>query len=414
MSETNPVLQVQMLGVFSVKYGDKPLSLGRNTATKAMKLLQILLYRLDNGIAREELIECLYGREEISDASNNLRVTVHRLKKLLIDAGLPEYDYIAIKKGIYKWESPMEVSVDALDMMGLMEKANLESDEEKRIELMKEACHMYGGDFLSNMSGEEWVIVEALRYKNLYSDALRTVCQWEIEHEEYKSALELCTPACEMYPFDEWQTVKIDCYIAMHKYKDALREYEETARMLVDELGISPTPKMMEQFKIMSKRISNRPQEIEEIKDELQEESWERGAFFCTVPGFRDAYRVMCRCMERNGQSVFLLVCSLVDHMGRPMETSAKLEQMSDQLFLAIKNSLRRCDSFTKYNASQYLVMLMGTNEENCQIVTDRILKTFTKEHKSWADHLNCNVSSLFDYPLDDELPGIQFGESLF
>ena len=414
MNETNPVLQVQMLGVFSVKYGDKPLSLGRNTATKAMKLLQILLYRLGNGIAREELIECLYGREEISDASNNLRVTVHRLKKLLIDAGLPEYDYIAIKKGIYKWESPMEVSVDALDMVSLIEKANLESDEEKRIELMKEACHMYGGDFLSNMSGEEWVIVEALRYKNLYSDALRIVCQWKIEHGEYKSALELCTPACEMYPFDEWQTVKIDCYIAMHKYKDALREYEETARMLVEELGISPTPKMMEQFKIMSRRISNRPQEIEEIKDELQEESWERGAFFCTVPGFRDAYRVMCRCMERNGQSVFLLVCSLVDHMGRPMENSAKLEQMSDQLFLAIKNSLRRCDSFTKYNASQYLVMLMGTNEENCQIVTDRILKTFTKEHKSWADHLNCSVSSLFDYPMDDELPGIQFGESLF
>lgn len=414
MNETNAVLQVQMLGVFSVKYGDKPLSLGRNTATKAMKLLQILLYRLDIGIAREELIECLYGREEISDASNNLRVTVHRLKKLLIDAGLPEYDYIAIKKGIYKWESPMEVSVDALDMMGLMEKANHESDEEKRIELMKEACHMYVGEFLTNMSGEEWVIIEALRYKNLYSDILRQVCEWKISQGEYESALKLCSPACEMYPFDEWQSVKIDCYLGMQRYKEALQEYEETAKMLTEELGVSPTPKMMEQFKVMSSRITNRPQEINEIQGELQEDTWETGAFFCTIPGFRDAYRVIRRCMERNGQSVFLLVCSLVDHMGRPMESSAKLEQMSDQLFLAIKNSLRRCDSFTKYNASQYLVMLMGTNEENCQIVTDRILKTFTKEHKSWADHLNCNVSSLFDYPLDDELPGIQFGESLF
>lgn len=98
MKETEAVLQVQMLGVFNVKYGDKPLSLGRNTATKAMKLLQILLYRMEDGIAREELLECLYGREDLTDAANNLRVTVHRLKKLLIDAGLPEYDYITIKK----------------------------------------------------------------------------------------------------------------------------------------------------------------------------------------------------------------------------------------------------------------------------------------------------------------------------
>ena len=414
MKETEAVLQVQMLGVFNVKYGDKPLSLGRNTATKAMKLLQLLLYRMKDGIAREELLECLYGREDLTDAANNLRVTVHRLKKLLIDAGLPEYDYIAIKKGIYQWESPMEVSVDALEMSRLIEDANHESDEEKKIEMLEEACHMYVGELLSNMSGEDWVIIEAIQYKNMYSDALRMVCDWKISHGEYESALKLCAPACEMYPFDEWQTVKIDCYIAMHRYKDALQEYEETARMLIEELGISPTPKMMEQFKIMSKRISNRPQEIEEIKDELQEENWEKGAFFCTVPGFRDAYRVMCRCMERNGQSVFLLVCTLIDSKGRPMEPSQKLEQMSERLFVAIKDSLRRCDSFTKYNATQYLVMLMGTNEENCQIVIDRIIKSFSQEHKAWARYLDCSVSSLFDYHADDDALGIHFGESIF
>ena len=414
MKEIKPVLQVQMLGVFNVKYGDKPLSLGRNTATKAMKLFQTLLHHLKEGIVREELIECLYGREEITDASNNLRVTVHRLKKLLIETGLPEYDYVIIKKGIYQWDSPMQVVVDALEFEKLINYAENETGEKKKIEILESACRMYTGDFLSNMSGDDWVIIEAIRYKNMYSDALRQVCEWKIANGEYESALQLCSTACELYPFDEWQCVKIDCYIAMHRYKDALEEYEETARMLVEELGISPTPKMMEQFKLMSKRISNRPQEINEIKDELQEESWEKGAFFCTVPGFRDAYRVMCRCMERNGQSVFLLVCTLVDSKGRPMENCERLEHMSDELFMAIKNSLRRCDSFTKYNSSQYLVMLMGTNEENCQIVIDRIIKTFSKEHKTWANYLDCSVSSLFDYPVEDEFSGIRFGESIF
>ena len=408
MGNNETVLQVQMLGVFNIKYGNQPISLGRNTATKAVKLLQVLLYHLEKGISRETLIECLYGREDLTDAANNLRVTVHRLKKLLVDAGLPEHDYITIKKGIYQWDSPMPVLVDALELKKLVETAE-ENDEEKKFDMLEQACMMYTGEFLPNMSGEDWVVIEALQYKKLYADALRQVCDWKLDHGEYEQVLKLCGPACEMYPFDDWQTVKIDCYIGLHRYKDALKEYEETAKMLVEELGVSPTPKMMEQFKLMSKRISNRPQEIDEIQDQLQEDTWERGAFFCTVPGFRDAYRVIRRCMERNGQSVFLLVCTLVDSKGRPMEQSDKLETMSEELFLSIKNSLRRCDSFTKYNTAQYLVMLMGTNEENCQIVIDRITKRFTEEHKAWARHLDCRVSSLYDFPDDDGME-LRFG----
>ena len=409
MGENETVLQVQMLGVFSIKFGNQPISLGRNTATKAVKLLQILLYYLEKGISREALLECLYGREDLTDSANNLRVTVHRLKKLLLDAGLPEYDYITVKKGVYHWDSPMPVSVDALEFKKLVETAEEENDEEKKYDMLEQACLMYTGEFLPTMSGEDWVVVEALQYKKLYADALQQLCEWKLDQGEYEQVLNLCEPACEMYPFDEWQTVKIDCYIGLHRYKDALKEYEETAKMLVEELGISPTPKMMEQFKVMSKRISNRPQEINEIQGQLQEDTWERGAFFCTVPGFRDAYRVIRRCMERNGQSVFLLVCTLVDTKGRPMEQSDKLEKMSEELFLSIKNSLRRCDSFTKYNTAQYLVMLMGTNEENCQIVIDRITKKFTEEHKVWANYLDCRVASLYDFPDDDDME-LRFG----
>ena len=58
--------------------------------------------------------------------------------------------------------------------------------------------------------------------------------------------------------------------------------------------------------------------------------------------------------------------------------------------------------------------MLMGTNEENCQIVIDRIIKSFSQEHKAWARYLDCSVSSLFDYRADDDALGIHFGESIF
>ena len=86
MSDHLPVLKVRLFGGFSASYGEIPVSFGRNTTTKAMKLLQILLYHGDTGISRDKLLDELYGREELADAANNLRVTAHRLKKIIVDA----------------------------------------------------------------------------------------------------------------------------------------------------------------------------------------------------------------------------------------------------------------------------------------------------------------------------------------
>lgn len=108
MEKELPELKVSMLGRFSMTHGEQTVSFKRNTATKAVKLLQILLHESfcgsgeQAGIPRTELLEDLFGREELSNVANNLRVTVHRLKKMLVEAGLPEYDYIKIENGIYR------------------------------------------------------------------------------------------------------------------------------------------------------------------------------------------------------------------------------------------------------------------------------------------------------------------------
>lgn len=93
MEKELPELKVSMLGRFSMTYGEQTVSFKRNTATKAVKLLQILLHESfcgsgeQAGIPRTELLEDLFGREELSNVANNLRVTVHRLKKMLAEGG---------------------------------------------------------------------------------------------------------------------------------------------------------------------------------------------------------------------------------------------------------------------------------------------------------------------------------------
>lgn len=408
MDRDLPELKVYMLGRFSMAWGDHPVSFKRNTATKAVRLLQILLHRSlcgegnQDGIPRTELIEDLFGREELSNVANNLRVTVHRLKKMLVDAGLPEYDYVKTEDGYYRWNSPMKLSLDVADFLDTLKRAERESSESRKIDLLEEACRMYRGEFLPALSGEDWVIIKSVQYKELYTNALLRVCRYRKKKREYEKVLELSSAASEIYPFDEWQSVKIDALMCMNRYKEAYRFYEETARMFFEELGISPSEKMMEQFREMSEKMSRNYQAAGEIKEGLKEAEYEDGAFYCSLPSFRDGYRLIRRIIERNGQSVFLMICSLTDGKGRPLESREKLEVMAKDLQVAIKGSLRRGDSFTQYSPSQFLILLVGTNQENCEVIFKRILDRFSGRHRSWRQNLEYYASSVADVENDN------------
>ncbi|BFK29444.1 MAG: bacterial transcriptional activator domain-containing protein [Blautia producta] len=385
-----------------MEYGDKPISFRRNTATKSMKLLQILLHCGEGGIARGKLLESLYGREELADVANNLRVTSHRLKKMLVDAGLPEYDYIQIKSGIYRWSSPMEVEVDVHVFSNLVNSSKTETSEDKKIQLLKSACEVYHGEFLPGLSGEDWVLLESVQYKKKYTQALSQVCDSLMKQREYETVLDLCEKASELYPFDEWQSVQVDCLMALNRYKEAIQLYEDTAKLFFEELGISPSEKMMNQFNEMSAKMSHKPQAINEIKGGLKEDEEEDGAFYCNLPSFRDGYRLVRRIIERSGQSVYLMLCTVTDGKGRPMENKEKLAAMTDELYDAVKHCLRRGDSFTKYSPTQFLILLVGTNQENCSMIFDRISRYFAREHKSWEQYLEYYVSSIADVENDN------------
>ena len=295
----------------------------------------------------------------------------------------------------------MRTVVDIHQFCDLIQRAEDETDMEKQMQFLREACLLYKGELLPDSSEEEWVLIEGVQLKKMYSGALQQLCEYLWNKEEYEEILRLCEPACAMYPFDEWQAVRIDCFMAMNRYQEAMKEYESTAKLFFEELGISPSEKMIDQFKYMSERMSSTPQTIRGIKSRLREEEIEAGAFYMTLPSFRDSYRLVRRIMERNGQSVYLMLCSLVDSKGAPLEDADKLSAMSGELMSAIKHCLRKGDSFTRYNPSQFLILLVGTNKENCGLIFERIERYFSREHKSWKKYLEFYITSLADADKD-------------
>ena len=74
----------------------------------------------------------------------------------------------------------------------------------------------------------------------------------------------------------------------------------------------------------------------------------------------------MRRVIERSGQSAYLLLCTMTDGKGVPLEKGERLGKVAEELEQAIRNSLRRGDMFTRYSDNQFLMLLLGIRQEDC------------------------------------------------
>lgn len=335
MEEKTNTLKVRMLGGFQIFWQGEELQIGQKQTTKAMRMLQVLLHAGPAGISREQLLEDLFGYDAEGDIANNLSVTVHSLRKLLKGSRLPEENYIYTKGGRYWFSSSFPLEVDALIFQELIGKAKGRPQEE-RLEMLKRACRTYGGHFLPALIGEEWATVAGAYYQNLYTECMEAPCRLMTERKEHEELCGLCCRAAAIYPFDEWQIWQMECLFALKRFKEARELYEKTQELYMDELDAGPTRRLTDFFQKMSSEFQMESQDLEGIQMQLSENDKAPGAYYCPYPSFVDTYRTMVRVMERSGQSVYLMLCMILDERKKMRDNSDCLKEISEKLSKSI------------------------------------------------------------------------------
>ncbi len=392
------VLKVRMFGGFQMSYRGEKFQIGKKQTAKAVRLFQMLLHAGPAGIAREQLLEDLFGHEAETDLANNLNVTVHYLRKQLKASRLPEGEYILIKGGRYHFDAHCPVEVDALVFASLLEQAKGKKEDE-RLRLLKEACRLYRGHFLPALTGEEWATVTGAHYQYLYTEHMEEVCRLMTARGEYQELFDLCGRAAAVYPFDEWQIWQMECLLAMKRFKQARELYDQTEALYLDELDAAPMERMTEFFHKMSQEMRMEVDDLKEIQIDLQEKEREDGAYYCSYLSFVDTYRTMCRVMERSGQSIYLLLCVISDERERISDGTVQGREVSEQLAASIREVLRRGDVFTRYNKRQFLVLLIGIRKEECPLIINRIDASFRRRVNSRRIHVTYRTASIAYVP---------------
>jgi DNA-binding NarL/FixJ family response regulator/DNA-binding SARP family transcriptional activator len=232
-------VEYRILGPLEVVEGGEPVALGR---LKQRLVLAVLLLHANEFISRERLIDELWGESPPPTANKAVNVYVSQLRKALTRNG---QDPISTGDGGYRIEVGAG-ELDAARLRQLLEGARERAAAgklEAAAELLREILALWRGPTLAGLLLESRGRDEVAQLDELRLTALmdRIDCDLALgQHEGVLGELRLLVGE---HPLRE--RLRAQLMLALYRadrQADALDTYQQAREVLVEELGIEPSP----------------------------------------------------------------------------------------------------------------------------------------------------------------------------
>lgn len=384
-----PTLQVQMLGQFTLRYGDRTISDSDDRSRRVWSLLAYMLYNHGRSFAQEELIHLYWSNNEKSaDPGNALKSIFHRIRTALdkLQPGLGRL-LIRRKAGRYFWNNVMPLSLDIEDFEAHFHAAEAAGDDDVRLAEYQAALALYAGDPLPRMTDEIWTIPIVAYYHSLYTRAAAGAIELLEKQERTAEAVALCRRAIHIEPYQE------DLYEHLMRgllrtgdMKGAMSVYEEMSEQLFAHFGVMPSETLRTLYRQATRTVNDRTLTMDEVCSQLEEPAPHGGAMVCEYDFFKILYRAEARSIARNGHSANICLLSVSGKDG---------EMLARRSLDPAMNNLRRGDVIARCSISQYIILLPQANYENSRMVADRLVSAFYRRYPHSPARLRYTVQPL-------------------
>lgn len=392
-----PTLQVQMLGQFTLRYGDRTISDSDNRSRRVWSLLAYMLYNHGRSFAQEELIHLYWSNgEKSADPGNALKSIFHRIRTALdkLQPGLGRL-LIRRKAGRYFWNNAMPLSLDIEDFEAHFHAAEAAGDDDVRLAEYQAALALYAGDPLPRMTDEIWTIPIVAYYHSLYTRAAAGAIELLEKQERTAEAVALCRRAIHIEPYQE------DLYEHLMRgllrtgdMKGAMSVYEEMSELLFAHFGVMPSETLRTLYRQATRTVNDRTLTMDEVCSQLEEPAPHGGAMVCEYDFFKILYRAEARSIARNGHSANICLLSVSGKDGE-MLARRSLDPAMNNLQVLVQNNLRRGDVIARCSISQYIILLPQANYENSRMVADRLVSAFYRRYPHSPARLRYTVQPL-------------------
>lgn len=392
-----PTLQVQMLGQFTLRYGDRTISDSDDRSRRVWSLLAYMLYNHGHSFAQEELIHLYWSNgEKSADPGNALKSIFHRIRTALdkLQPGLGRL-LIRRKAGRYFWNNAMPLSLDIEDFEAHFHAAEAAGDDDVRLAEYQAALALYAGDPLPRMTDEIWTIPIVAYYHSLYTRAAAGAIELLEKQERTAEAVALCRRAIHIEPYQE------DLYEHLMRgllrtgdMKGAMSVYEEMSELLFAHFGVMPSETLRTLYRQATRTVNDRTLTMDEVCSQLEEPAPHGGAMVCEYDFFKILYRAEARSIARNGHSANICLLSVSGKDGE-MLARRSLDPAMNNLQVLVQNNLRRGDVIARCSISQYIILLPQANYENSRMVADRLVSAFYRRYPHSPARLRYTVQPL-------------------
>jgi DNA-binding SARP family transcriptional activator len=257
--ENTAVLRIYLLGTPVVRWGSLPLDIPR-TQTRA------LLYRLAAGLeplSRDQLCALFWPDLPESLARRNLtRLLTHLRRALpLPSLLLVDKDWISLDPR-HVWSDVVAFSKLCVSSQQGLRFLHAGYDNEA----MREAVGLYHAPFLAGFSltdcpdFEVWVVQERRAQERLYLQVLDALIDSSASSGAYAAAIAYAQRYLASDDLAEAMHRRlIELYAASGNRSAALRQYEQCAAILLQELGVSPLPETVAAYQAVLEGASPGP-----------------------------------------------------------------------------------------------------------------------------------------------------------
>jgi DNA-binding SARP family transcriptional activator len=230
-------MEFRILGPLEVVEQGRALPLG---GARQRTLLALLLTRANEIVSADRLIDELWGAQPPRTAANALQYHVSQLRKALA----PHEAIVTQEPGYVIRIGPDEL--DLLRFEALVEEAQ-QAAPELAAQRLREALDLWRGPALADLANESFAQTEIPRLEELRLGALERRFEADLALGRYTEIVGEVQKLVREHPLRErLRAVLMQALYGSDRQAEALEIYRETRQLLVDELGIEPSPALQE------------------------------------------------------------------------------------------------------------------------------------------------------------------------
>ena len=374
----NARVQLHILGEFDLRVDGAALAGSINHSAKLRNLLCYFILHRHRAIPQAELIETFYEDENQSNPAAALKMQVMRLRNLLAPM-LPEgVASIIGRRGSYQWNPELPCWVDVHEFEGLCQDATREgASGAEVIDLYRQAIALYRGDPVLEKDNYLWSRVLVSHCHSLYLSAVEHYAQLMYAAGQYAGIEETCLKAIGLDLTNEaLYIILIRALLKEKKFAEARAHYVNIVDALHRELGVRPSAELQQLYNLCTEEEMPWEQDLSVILAAMRDPLDKRLAFLCGFEQFKNIYQLEMRRALRSGGCLHVALLTVFGRNDKPLAAQANNTVMESVQQVIIQN-LRQSDVVARYSSCQFIIMLPNANEEDSNMVMNRIIKAY-------------------------------------